>query len=74
MANRDVVMRMIGRLSALKASSFVDVDSKEIQKCKHNPSDLEPQNEVGQNVVLLVGNKYNEEYAITGSKEIQQSM
>ena len=32
MANRDVVMRMIGRLSALKASSFVDIDSKEIQK------------------------------------------
>ena len=25
-------MRMIGRLSALKASSFVDIDSKEIQK------------------------------------------
>ena len=38
-------MRMIGRLSALKASSFVDIDSKEIQKIwlGQSLSDLEPQ-------------------------------
>ena len=75
MANRDVVMRMIGRLSALKASSFVDIDSKEIQKYGLDNPHLtwNLKNEVGQNVVLLVGNKYNEElryYWIQGDSTV----
>ena len=76
MANRDVVMRMIGRLSALKASSFVDIDFKESQKYGFDNPYLtwNLKNEVGQNVVLLVGNNTTKNYAITGSKEIQQSM
>ena len=63
MANRDVVMRMIGRLSALKASSFVDINPNDIQKYGLDKPYLtwSLTNEVGQNVVLLVGNKYNEE-------------
>ena len=75
MANRDVVMRMIGRLSALKASSFVDINPKETQNYGlENPYlTWELTNKVGQNVVLLVGDKYNEElhyYWIQGDSTV----
>ena len=76
MANRDVVMRMVGRLSApSKHLPFVDIDSKEIQKYGLDNPYLtwNLKNEVGQNVVLLVGNKYNEElryYWIQGDSTV----
>jgi hypothetical protein len=63
LANRDIVMRMIGRLSALKASSFVDVSTRELEQYELSNPRLKwsLQNEIGQKIELLVGKNYNQD-------------
>ena len=62
LANRERVMRMIGRLAALKAVSFVDIDPKDLASYEF----LEPnmtwilENNIGQHVELQMGKQYDD--------------
>ena len=62
LANREHVMRMIGRLAALKAVSFVDIDQKDLASYEL----LEPhmtwvlENNIGQRVELQMGKEYDD--------------